>query len=106
MKNFWTSFKAFLNSPLKFVQDPANTVIAYQVKLMESEGRTMAEIDQALTEEGMIKGEHPVVTSVKHLATGVVDGLDFILKNLPVILVLAVAIVIGWYVLMFRKASG
>lgn len=100
MKNFWVSFKAFLNSPLKFVQDPANTTIAYQVKLMESEGRTMAEIDQALAEGGMLKGEGIVPKIFK----GAVDGLDFIFKNLSLILFLVILIVVAWYVLMFKKA--
>jgi hypothetical protein len=100
MKNFWTSFKAFLNSPLKFVADPANTVLDYQVKLMAAEGRSMAEIDQTLTENGYLKGEGIVPKVFK----GVVDLVDFTFKNLPLILFLVILLVVGWYVMMAKKA--
>jgi hypothetical protein len=101
MKNFWVGFKAFIASPLKFIADPANTTIDYQVKLMEAEGRSMAEIDQALQEGGMEKGG-----GITPIFKGLVDGMDFIFKNLSTILIIAVLVVIGWYILMFRKVAS
>jgi len=101
MKNFWVGFKAFIASPLKFIQDPANTTIAYQVKLMEAEGRSMAEIDQALQEGGMEKGG-----GITPIFKGLVDGADFIFKNLGAILFIVLLVVVGWYILMFRKARA
>jgi hypothetical protein len=101
MKNFWVGFKAFISSPLKFISDPANTTIAYQVKLMEAEGRSMAEIDQALSENDMVKGG-----GITPIFKGLVDGMDFVFKNLPAILLIVVVLVVGWYVLMFRKAAA
>jgi hypothetical protein len=99
MKSFWTGFKAFLDSPLKFISDPPNTVITYQVKLMEAEGRTLAEIDQALSETGLQKGS--VVGSI---FDGVSSTFSFLTKNLGLILVIVLLVVVGWYILMFRKA--
>ena len=99
MKNFWVSFKAFIASPLKYIVDPANTTIDYQVKLMEAEGRSLAEIDQALEGGGLVKGGG-VVRSV---FTGAVDTLDFIFKNITWILILAILLVVGWYIFMARK---
>jgi hypothetical protein len=99
MSNFWTGVKAFFNSPLKFVMDPPNTVIEYQVKVMAAEGRSMAEIDQAMTQSGLSKGS--VVGTV---FDGVVNTFGFITKNLGLILVIVLLIVVAWYILMFRKA--
>jgi hypothetical protein len=99
MSNFWTGFKAFLDSPLKFIADPPNTVIEYQVKVAATQGRTIAEIDQALSETGLSKGS--VVGSV---FDGVSNAFGFITRNLGLILVITLLIVVAWYILMFRKA--
>lgn len=99
MKNFWVGFKAFLAAPLRFVADPGNTVLDYQIKLMEAEGRSLAEIDQAVTDSGMKKGA-PIVQAAEYA----VDGMDFLFKHLGAVLIIVFLIVAGWYILMFRKA--
>jgi len=99
MENLWSSFKAFLDSPLKFLADPPNTVIEYQVKMAAAEGRTVAEIDQALSETGLSKG-----SVVGTIFDGVSNTFSFITKNMGMILVIVLLVVVGWYILMFRKA--
>jgi hypothetical protein len=101
MKNFWVGFKAFVASPLKFIGDPANTVLDYQIKLMEAEGRSMAEIDQALTDAGMKKGA-PIIQAAEYA----IDGMDFLFKHLGAVLLIVLLVVVGWYILMFRKATA
>lgn len=100
-KSIGISIGAFLSNPLKFVGDPANAVIEYQTKKMAAEGKTVAEIEEALKEVGLLKGAGPV----KVVLDGIGKTLDFTLKNLPAILLLALVAVIAFYSLRVFKVA-
>jgi len=98
-KSIGLSISAFLSNPLKFVGDPANTIIEYQTKKMVAEGRTETEIEEELKSFGQLKGAGPV----KVVVDGIGKTLDFTLKNLPSILLLALIAVIAFYSLRVVK---
>ena len=82
-----TSFKAFLDNPLKFISDPANTTLEYQTKKAVTAGMTKEEINTALTGQGFEKGS-PILATIQFLS-----------KNLPLILILAVGLILLSYLM-------
>lgn len=101
MKRFLTAWKAFLSNPLKFLIDPANVIIDYQVVEMQAQGATMAEIDQSLSEAGLIKGPGPL----KVVFDGAVQTIGFVQKNLAAIVLVAVILVIAYFTLSFMRLA-
>src|SRR4030042_7196194 len=100
-KSLGISISAFFSNPLKFVGDPANTIIEYQTKKMIAEGKSAPQIEAALKEIGMIKGAGPLVVIVDNIG----KALDFTLKNLPSILLLALVAVVAFYSLKIIKVT-
>jgi hypothetical protein len=98
-KSIVDSFNAFLSDPLKFIADPANVTIEYQTEKMAAEGRTAAEIDEALKESGMKQGAGPV----KAIIDGAAKIVQFLLDNLPRILLLFVILMCVYFALKFSK---
>ena len=92
------SISAFWSNPLKFVTDPANTIIEYQTKKMAAEGKSEAEIEEALKDFGQLKGAGPV----KVIIDTVGKTLELLTKYLPLIL-LGLAVIIGLYYLRGLK---
>jgi hypothetical protein len=93
------SVAAFFSNPLKFLSDPQGVVIEYQVQQLANQGMTVAQIDQVLEQNNFVKG-----STVNDILVGIKDVATFTVKNLPTMLVIALLLVVGWYVLMFRKA--
>jgi hypothetical protein len=98
-KSIGASIGAFFSNPLKFLADPANTTIEYQTKKMVAEGRTAAEIEEALKENAMLKGAGPV----KEIIDGAAKIVQFLLDNLPRILLLFVVLMCVYFALKFAK---
>lgn len=74
---------AFFSDPLKFLSDPANTTIEYQTKKLVEEGKTADEIEETL-KGSLLKGAGPV----KVIIDTVGNTFDFVLKNIPLIILL------------------
>jgi hypothetical protein len=98
-KSIGASIGAFLSDPLKFLADPANATIEYQTKKMAAEGRTAVEIDEALKQSGLKQGAGPV----KAIIDGAAKIVQFLLDNLPRILLLFVILMCVYFALKFAK---
>jgi len=97
--SFIDSWNAFLSNPLKFIIDPANTTIEYQTKKAVTEGMSEKKVEETLQGSGFKKGS--VVLETFNSITG---GLEYIVKNLPMILILVFGIVmLSYLVPIFRK---
>ena len=99
-KSIGASIGAFFSNPLKFLADPVNMTIEYQTKKMVAEGRTATEIDEALKETAMLKGAGPV----KRIIDGAGKGVQFLLDNLPRILLLFVVLICIYFALKFARS--
>jgi hypothetical protein len=100
-KSIGISIGAFFSDPLKFVGDPANTIIEYQTKKMLTEGKTAAEVEEELTKVGMLKGAGPVKVIIDAVGT----TLELVSKNLPIILLGLVVIIALYYLRAFRAVK-
>lgn len=98
-KSLGLSFRAFLSNPLKFLSDPANAVMEQRVTEAAGQGKTPAEIETELEAAGMLKG--------KGAAWVIVDTVgktaQFLIDNLPKILLAAVVLLLAWYILKLSK---
>lgn len=97
-KKFVVSFNAFINDPLKFLVDPANAVMEYQITKAIESGESVKKVEQTLQNEGMKKGSFVLETVDMITGTG-----KFLMNNLPLILFIVLLIVAAPYVMPFWK---
>lgn len=99
--NLWASFKAFINDPLKFINDPANTTIEYQTQEAVKAGMSKAEVTDTLTKQGFIKG-----SPIRDIVNAVGSAAQFIVTNFHFIIIFAIGILFFIYVFpMFKKVK-
>lgn len=98
--SIWIEVKTFFKNPLKAIFDP-NASTIYQVEKMVEQGKTEAEIDQALKSTGFVKG-----STADDIVTGVKDFVRFTAKNLPTLVIAVILIIVTYYVIMFRRSSA
>lgn len=117
MKNLWAGiklgFQTLVSNPISYLLDPVKATTEKYRENLESEGYSIAEIDQAVkvyhesggivTDIGEAYGS--VTTGVGKAIKSVGGILNFAGKNLTLILVVAVIVVALWYFLMFRKVT-
>jgi len=97
--NLIDSFNAFLSNPLKFIADPTNTTIEYQTRKAVTSGMSKKEVEEVLQSKGFTKG-----SVVLEIFDSVAGGVQFIIKNLPLILILAFGIImLSYLVPIFGK---
>lgn len=101
MKKFWQGFtdaaKAFFSNPLRYLVDPGNTTLDYQVKQMIKEGNTADQIESALNNAGYSKG------------SVVRDVIGFVTHNFSLVVTLIIIVLVVVYivpVLKLRKSNA
>ena len=118
MKNLWAGiklgFRTLVSNPLKYVFNPVEATTEQYRKDLEAEGYGIAEIDQAVkafhesgglvTSIGEAYGS--VTTGVGKAVKNLGNVVNFVGKNLTVVLVVALVLVALWYFFMFRKAAA
>ena len=91
--NLWASIGAFVDSPLKFLNDPAGVTLEYQTRKAVTAGMTKEQILKVFNEEGLGKDQFQKIYSA------VLSAGEIIVKNLPLILMLAVGLILLFYLM-------
>lgn len=86
----WTAIKAFASNPIKYIYDPGNVVLEYQIEQAAASGKTVDEIKARLTSAGFKEGS-PIIES----ATAVYKFLRFWVDH-PQLIIILVAIYFAW----------
>jgi len=95
------SIGAFFSDPFKFINDPANTTIAYQLRKQAAAGATEETLKKVLVDNGFVEGSP--ANDVWLFAKGTVG---FLAKNLSLILILGIMVLSVIYVFpIFKKAK-
>lgn len=96
------SVGAFISNPILSITDPDAAALEYRIKQKIAAGETSDQIKKDLTGAGFQKGS-PVVDVINGAGTAI----NFIFKNLPLILMLAIVVLVIMYIVpVFRKANA
>ena len=104
--DLWQGIKdsvgAFISNPLLSLSDPAAAALEYRIKQKIAAGETNDQIKKDLTDAGFQKGS-PIVDVIN----GAGASINFLFKNLPLILILAIVVLVLMYVVpVFRKVNA